>query len=140
MNAKDPQLIERFIGLRAQGCSFARIAEELDVSKPTLISWSRLHQHRIRNLQALELEAAAEQGKLSRRHCLDSLADDDRRLREELARRDLKEIPTARLVLLLAALRKEANALNGPLQLAEAIPSDTPLTDQISDPALTWEG
>jgi orotate phosphoribosyltransferase-like protein len=43
MNAKDPQVIERFIGLRAQGWSFARIAAELDVSKPTLIHWSRLH-------------------------------------------------------------------------------------------------
>jgi hypothetical protein len=139
MNAKDPQVIERFIGLRAQGWSFARIAAELDVSKPTLIHWSRLHQHRIRNLQALELEAAAEQGQLSRRHCLESLANDEHRLREELARRDLKDIPTARLLLLVAALRKEANALNGPPRLSEPIPPDAPLTDQMPEAALTWE-
>jgi hypothetical protein len=140
MNAKEPQVIEQFIGLRAQGWSFARIAAELDVSKPTLIHWSRLHQHRIRNLQALEMEAAAEQCQLSRRHCLESLAADERRLREELARRDLKDIPTARLVLLAAALRKEANALNGPPRLSETVPPDAPLTDQIPEPALTWEG
>lgn len=139
MNAKDPQVIEQFIALRAQGWSFARIAAELDVSKPTLILWSRQHQHRIRNLQALETEAAAEQCKLSRRHCLQSLADDERRLRDELARRDLKDIPTARLVLLLAALRKEANALNGPPLLAEPVPADAPLAEQMPEPALTWE-
>ena len=140
MNAKDPQVIERFIGLRAQGWSFARIAAELDVSKPTLIHWSRLHQHRIRNLQALELEAAAEQCQLSRRHCLESLAHDERRLREELARRDFKDIPTARLVLLVATLRKEANVLNGPPRLSEPISLGAPLSDQIPEPALTWEG
>ncbi len=140
MNAKDPQVVEQFIGLRAQGWSFARIAAELDVSKPTLIHWSRQHQHRIHNLQALEMEAAVEQSKLSRRHCLESLAEDERRLREELARRDLKDIPTARLVLLVATLRKEANLLNGPLWLSEALPPDAPLVDQIPEPALTWEG
>jgi transposase-like protein len=140
MNAKDPQVIERFIELRAQGWSFARIAAELDVSKPTLINWSRQHQHRIRNLQALELEAAAEQCKLSRRHCLESLADDERRLREELACRDLKDISTARLLLLVAALRKEANALNGPLRLSEPITTDVPLADQVPEVVVSWEG
>ncbi|HSU55381.1 MAG TPA: hypothetical protein VLT36_15100 [Candidatus Dormibacteraeota bacterium] len=121
MNSKDPAVIERFIDLRAQGWPFARIATELNVSKPTLINWSRLHQHRIRNLHALEMEALAEHHKLSRRHCLESLAEDERRLRDELANRDLKDIPTARLLLLLAAVRKEANAINGPLPLAEPV-------------------
>jgi predicted negative regulator of RcsB-dependent stress response len=31
---------QRFIELRAQGFSFDRIAEELNISKPTLLSWS----------------------------------------------------------------------------------------------------
>ena len=31
---------QRFIQLRAQGLSFDRIAEELNISKPTLLSWS----------------------------------------------------------------------------------------------------
>ena len=32
---------QRFVFLRAEGWSFARIVEELNVSKPTLINWSR---------------------------------------------------------------------------------------------------
>jgi hypothetical protein len=139
MNSKDPSVVERFVELRSQGWSFARIATELNVSKPTLINWSRLHQHRIRNLQAIEIEAAAEQLKLSRRHCLNSLANDERRLREELASRDLKDIPTARLVQLIASLRKEANAINGQLQLSEPVPPTAPLAEQIPDPAISWE-
>jgi hypothetical protein len=134
MNTKDPALIDRFVELRAQGLSFARISAELNVSKPTLINWSRLHQHRIRNLQALEIEAAAESCKLSRRHCLESLADDERRLREELARRDLKDIPTARLLALLAAVRKEASAINGPVRLAEPVASNALITEQLPEP------
>ncbi len=35
---------ERFIELRSQGWPFARLAAELNVSKPTLIKWSRKHQ------------------------------------------------------------------------------------------------
>ena len=34
----------RFVGLRAEGWSFDRIAQELGVSKPTLIDWSRKYQ------------------------------------------------------------------------------------------------
>ena len=38
--------VQRFVELRSQGWSFARIATELNVSKPTLIQWSRKHQFR----------------------------------------------------------------------------------------------
>jgi len=40
----DVETHQKFISLRAQGISFQRIAEELKVSKPTLISWSRKFQ------------------------------------------------------------------------------------------------
>jgi len=85
------------------------------------------------------MEDAAEQFKLSRRHCLESLAEDERRLREELSRRDLKEIPTARLLVLIAALRKEAKAINGPPRLAEPLSTNTPLVDQVPDATVSWE-
>lgn len=35
---------QQFVCLRAGGWSFARIAEELAISKPTLINWSRKYQ------------------------------------------------------------------------------------------------
>jgi len=58
--AKDSKTIARFILLRSQGWSFNRIAAELNVSKPTLIKWSRQHQFDIANLRATETEALAE--------------------------------------------------------------------------------
>ena len=41
---KDAQTQQQFVLLRAEGRSFNRIAEELNVSKPTLINWSRKFQ------------------------------------------------------------------------------------------------
>jgi hypothetical protein len=67
MNQKDPELFTRFIELRAADWTFARIATELKVSKPTLLEWSRKHHLRIRNLRALENETRAE-------HCKPSAA------------------------------------------------------------------
>jgi orotate phosphoribosyltransferase-like protein len=93
MNQKDPEIVERFVELRAQGWTFARIAAELKTSQPTLISWSQKHQHRISNLRAIEMEELAEAARLSRRHFISSLAEDERRLREELARRDSQGHP-----------------------------------------------
>ncbi len=135
---KDPDVIDRFVELRAQGWAFSRIAAELNVHKNTLVVWSRKHQHRIQNLRALEIESLSEQFKLSRQTCLEALAEDSRRIREELARRDLADIPTARLVLLAARLRAEASRLHGPLQLAESIP-DTDLDEQPASALVTWE-
>jgi cell fate (sporulation/competence/biofilm development) regulator YlbF (YheA/YmcA/DUF963 family) len=42
---------QKFIILRAENISFDKIAEQLEVSKPTLIQWSKLFQDDIRALQ-----------------------------------------------------------------------------------------
>jgi len=47
MNTKQKQ----FLILRADGLSFDKIAKELQVSKPTLIKWSRLFKEDIEDLQ-----------------------------------------------------------------------------------------
>jgi transposase-like protein len=135
---KEIDVIDRFVELRAQGWSFSRIAAELNVHRNTLLGWSRKQQHRIQNLRALEFESLSEKFKLSRQTCLEALAEDCRRIREELARRDLADIPTARLVLLAAGLRAEASRLHGPLQLAETI-SDSAYLGQPTSTLLTWE-
>ena len=45
----DEKTVQRFIELRVQGLAFARIAQELNVARNTLIDWSRKHQHTIGN-------------------------------------------------------------------------------------------
>ena len=47
MNTKQ----QKFIMLRADGISYDKIAKELQVSKPTLIQWSKLLEDNIKDLQ-----------------------------------------------------------------------------------------
>jgi hypothetical protein len=55
-----PETVQRFIELRAQGWTYARLMVELNVTKPTFIAWSRKYQFEIQNLYAIELEALRE--------------------------------------------------------------------------------
>ena len=118
---KDAEIQQRFILLRSQGLSFRRIAEELKVSKPTLIQWSRLYQFEIQNLRALETEALAEQSFTSRRARWEQIAADLRRVEAELANRDFKDVPTARLLTLAARLRSEVSRETAPVRLTTAV-------------------
>ena len=54
---KDQEVVNKFIQLRAQGWTYARLMVELNVTKPTLIAWSRKYQFEIQNLHAIELES-----------------------------------------------------------------------------------
>jgi hypothetical protein len=124
---KDQETKYRFIELRAAGLSFARIAEELHVSKPTLIDWSRTYQFQIQNLRAVQLEALQEKYLKSHEQRLQSLGTQLQQMEQELATRKLSDIPTARLVTLMAALRREiARDTTGPVfsTPANEIPSD----------------
>ena len=56
----DVETQQRFVHLRAEGWSFARIADELKISKPTLINWSRKFQFEIQNHRAINIEALHE--------------------------------------------------------------------------------
>ena len=139
MNVKEPELSDRFIELRGQGLTFDRISAEIGVHRHTLINWSRKYQHRLRNVRALETEALADQCKVSRRQCVQILGEDLRLIREEVARRNLSDISTARLLTLSALLRAEANRLNGPLHLSESTDAIPPEENQYLQPTIDWE-
>jgi hypothetical protein len=115
----DQETINRFIFMRSQGWSFNRITVELNVSKPTLIKWSRQHQFEIANLRATETEALAERVFRQRHERWEALARQFKKIEEEIDKRDLDEIPAARLHSLAAALRAEINREMGLVRFAE---------------------
>ena len=134
---KDQETIARFIQLRAQGWTYDRISTELKVSKPTLIQWSRQHQFTIQNLRAVETEALAEKCFAGRQQRWEKLGHDLRRVETELAKRDLADISTARLLGLAARLRAEAAREVGDLCFSAAtrhIPSEEYFED-----VLDWQ-
>jgi transposase len=123
----DSETIARFIFLRSQGLSFNRIAAELNVSKPTLIKWSRQHQFEIANLRATETEALAERVFQRRQDRWEILARQIKRIEEEIEKRGLDEIPTARLHAIATTLRAEIKQEVGTVHFSETnsrIPSE----------------
>src|SRR5512141_892723 len=103
----DDKTVQRFIELRAQGWTYARLMTELNVSKPTLIAWSRKHQFQIQNLKAIELEALREKWLASTAERVNALGEQLRKIETELGKRDVSGLTTPQLHTLARTLRRQ---------------------------------
>ena len=92
------QTKERFIELRAKGCSFDKIAKELGKAKQTLIDWSKELQDEIANRKALELEALYESYYLLKENRLQTFGAMLTKIKKEVESRDLSDVPTDKLL------------------------------------------
>ena len=114
---KDNETRDRFVELRAQGKSFAAIAEELNVSKPTLIEWSKDMQVQVANLRAVNEEASRERFKLSKEHQLEVLSKQFNAVQVEIEKCDLTELPIDKLYGVMFKLADELREQDKPLIL-----------------------
>ena len=133
----DDKTVQRFIDLRVQGWSFARLATELNVSKPTLIAWSRKHQHTIANLVAIAREERLNQLLATTDERLDQLGVEIRAAKAELAKRDLTTLSTGRLLSHLESLRRQARREAGPLQFITTV--DVIPEEEYADRIQVWK-
>lgn len=98
---------QQFVIGRAKGKSYATIAAELDVSKTTLIEWSKDLAVNIANLKAVETEALLEEYKASKQHRIETLGKLLTTVRSELESRELTNVPTERLFAVLSRLSEQ---------------------------------
>ena len=124
-----PETVQRFIELRAQGWTYARLMVELNVTKPTLIAWSRKHQFEIQNLHAIELEALREKWLASTTDRVNALGEQLRRVQTELAGRDLAALTTPQLMSAARNLHRQIEQATGPLQFTVPL-NDIPAEEQ----------
>jgi hypothetical protein len=110
----DENTVQRFIELRASGMTYARLMTELNVSKPTLIAWSRKHQFQIQNLKAIELEALGEKWLASTTARVNGLGEQLRQVEAELAQRNVGDLTTPQLYTLARSLRRQIESATGP--------------------------
>jgi len=96
--------------LRARNTSYATIERELGVTKKTLIAWGKEHKEQIENLQAIEYEALQEEYGLTARARVEIFGEELRRVKDELATRDLAELSTPKLYDLLVKLSAQLKA------------------------------
>ena len=88
----------RFIELRAKGYSFDKIAKELGKAKQTLLDWSRDLNQEIAQAKALELDSLYESYSLYKEARLKTLGEILSKLKKEVDKRDLTDLPTDRLL------------------------------------------
>ena len=94
---KDNTKKQEFMELRAKGISFAKISEQIGVSKPTLIDWSRELELKVSNLKAIEMEALYEEHRLNKEARIKRLSNQLNKLETEMESRSLADIPTSKL-------------------------------------------
>ena len=135
---KDQDTIQRFIELRSQGWTFVRLMAELQVTKPTLIAWSRKHQCQIQNLRAIELEALADQWLTSVTHRVSALGQQLRQVEAEIATRDIKDLATSHLYAMERSLRRQIEQATGSVQFTSPV-AEIP-GDEYHDQVQDWKG
>lgn len=109
---------KQFVLLRSQGKSYDRIAADLNVSRQTLINWSRKFRFEIQNLQAIERESLQQTVLASREAQARALGEQLKQVEAELQKRNVSDLTTAGLLALAGRLRREIRAEIGPLQFA----------------------
>ena len=99
-----------FIELRGKGMSFQKIAEEIGVSKPTLIKWNGELLEQVKEAQYLELENLVEQYGLFRKKRFEvyckALNSALKEFQERAETGELKNVPTDKLLNLVEQLEK----------------------------------
>ena len=100
----------RFIELRGKGMSFQKIAEEIGVSKPTLIKWNGELLEQVKEAQYMEFENLVEQYGLFRKRRFEiyckALNSALKEFEERAEKGELKEVPTDKLLNLVEQLEK----------------------------------
>lgn len=127
MHAADTR--HRFIELRAQGWSLARIAAKLHLSKTTLVDWNRTAQQEIRDLKDVEVEALHERVLVSHEVELQRLTSQLNRIEAVLAQRNLDCLSTESLFVLAATVRAQLRRLTAAPLLADGEPVALPAPD-----------
>jgi hypothetical protein len=134
----DDKTVQRFIEGRAQGWSYARLMTELNVSKPTLIAWSRKHQFQIQNLKAIELEALGEKWLASTTDRVNALGEQLRKVEAAISQRDVGGLSTQQLYALARSLRRQISQATGPV--AFTVPVGEIPSAEYHEQVQDWQG
>jgi transposase-like protein len=124
---KDQETVQKFVERRAQGWSYVRIASELGVAKSTLVEWSRKFRFDINNQRALELDDLQNRVLGTVQSRVAGLSERLALVEAELRKRNLADVPTARLHSMADALRRQIERETQPIRFVtpvNAIPTD----------------
>lgn len=105
--AKTTEIKLRVIELRAEGLSYAKIAEACNIAKQTAVDIVNENIDDVNNLQAFQVEALFKEKQIDAEGRIEQLTALQARLKEEIEKRDLSDIPTDKLITLYAKLTEQ---------------------------------
>ena len=108
---------ERFIELRAEGRSYADIAAELNISKPTLIAWGKELQKEVANARTLRLDMLFEKYAVAKAKRVEVFGKRLDTILAELDTRNLANVPTGALLKLALEYGDRLKAESAPLTM-----------------------
>jgi len=119
---------EQFIQLRAKGYSFDKIAEALNISKPTLIKWQGEMNEQVKEQQYFELESLLEEYSLMRRNRFEAhsslLHAVFQELQNKVEQQELEQLSVSELLKLALQLEKRLSQDTEKPLLKVAIPEN----------------
>lgn len=125
----------RVIELRADGVSYSKIAEQLSIAKQTAVDIAKEKIDEIGTLRAIEMEATFKAQQVNRDGRIAQLSTLHNRLREEIERRDLSQLPTKDLV---ALYLKTSDTLKGEVYTPTIKSTQEQAEDRLQREQLQW--
>lgn len=100
----------KVIELRSQGMSIAKIAAATQMAKSTVVDILAENKEEVSTLQAIELDALYDAQRITATERIKRLAEVQAKIKAEVDRRDLQDVPTEKLIDLYL---KTSTALDG---------------------------
>lgn len=125
----------RVIELRADGASYSTIADTLSIAKQTAVNIAKENIDEIGTLRAIEMEATFQAQQVNREGRISQLSALHNRLREEIERRDLTDLPTKDLV---ALYLKTSDTLKGEVYTPTIRSSEEQADDKFQRSQMNW--
>jgi hypothetical protein len=107
------ETINQFLNLRVQGWSFARIADQLHVSKPTLLAWNRKYHSNLDSMKATQERTIQQTSEASQFADLQNLTMFYSALRRELVSRTLQNFSNEEIETLAGDIESQIHNLTG---------------------------
>ncbi len=112
---------DKFIELRAKGVSLANTAKELNIAQNTALNWNKEYIEEIDAAKAFEIEEMREKYRITTKKRIEIYGERLKAILDELAKRDLSNIPTNKLFEMMLKCEKA---------LEEEIPNIEFITDE----------
>ena len=104
---------DKFIEMRAEGKTFAQIAKVLGIAHNTAVNWSRDLCDDISAVEAFKKEELIEKYRMTKEKKLEMYGERLLAIQDELAKRDLSDIPTNKLLDMMIKCEKAFEAEAG---------------------------